>query len=61
MKKIYLFVVLSVAMLSPAFAQVAISTDGFQPAASAMLDVTSTSKGMLVPRMTTAQRTRSAA
>ena len=31
------------------------------PDASSMLDVTSTSKGMLVPRMTTAQRTAIAA
>ena len=36
---------------------VAITTDGSAPASSAMLDVKSTDKGMLVPRMTTAQRT----
>jgi hypothetical protein len=40
------------------FAQgVAISNDNSNPDASAMLDVKSTDKGMLVPRMTTAQRT----
>lgn len=39
------------------FAQVAINTDGAQPHASAMLDLKSTSKGLLTPRMTTAQRT----
>ncbi len=38
-------------------AQVAINTDGAIPASSAMLDIKSTSKGLLVPRMTAAQRT----
>jgi microcystin-dependent protein len=36
--------------------QVAINTDGTAPGASAMLDVKSTTKGMLIPRMTAAQR-----
>lgn len=36
--------------------QVGINTNNANPAPSAMLDVTSTNKGMLVPRMTTAQR-----
>ena len=36
---------------------VAINSDGSNPDASAMLDVSSTSKGMLIPRMTSAQRT----
>lgn len=36
---------------------VAINTDGSAPAAAAALDVKSTDKGVLVPRMTTAQRT----
>lgn len=40
----------------PAISQVAINTDGTQPNASAMLDVKSTVKGFLLPRMTTAQR-----
>ncbi len=39
------------------FAQVGISTDGSSPDGSAMLDVKSTTKGMLVPRMTTTQQT----
>ncbi len=39
------------------FAQVSINTDGSSPDGSAMLDVKSTDKGMLVPRMTTTQRT----
>lgn len=38
----------------PLFAQVSINTDGSAPDASAMLEVKSTSKGMLVPRMTQA-------
>jgi len=37
-------------------AQVAINSDGNQPDISSMLDVKSTSKGMLVPRMTAAER-----
>ena len=38
-------------------AQVSVSTTGTNPDPSAMLDVQSTERGMLVPRMTTAQRT----
>jgi hypothetical protein len=38
-------------------AQVAINTDNSAPHASAMLDVKSTSSGVLMPRMTSAQRT----
>ena len=38
-------------------AQVGINTDGSNPDASAMLDVKSTDKGMLLPRLTTTQRT----
>jgi hypothetical protein len=37
-------------------AQVAINTDGSAPDGSAMLDITSTSKGLLIPRMTISQR-----
>jgi len=39
-----------------AIAQVGINTDGSQPDNSAMLDVKSTSKGILLPRMTRLQR-----
>jgi hypothetical protein len=39
-----------------AFSQIAINTDGTLPDNSAMLDVKSTTKGMLAPRMTLAQR-----
>jgi microcystin-dependent protein len=37
-------------------AQVAVNTDGSSPNASAMLDVKSTAKGILIPRMTAAER-----
>jgi len=40
-----------------AFTQVAINAEGDPPNASAMLDVSSTAKGLLIPSMTTAQRT----
>lgn len=39
---------------NPAFAQVAITTDGTPPDGSAMLDVKSADKGLLLPRMTRA-------
>jgi hypothetical protein len=39
------------------FAQVAVNTDGSAADSKAMLDVKSTDKGLLIPRMTTAQRT----
>jgi hypothetical protein len=57
MKKIYLLTSL-VFILSqmPAHAQVAINTDGSQPDGSAMLDIKSGAKGLLIPRMTTVQR-----
>ncbi len=38
------------------FAQVAVNTDGSSPDGSAMLDVKSTTKGMLIPRMDSTQR-----
>lgn len=41
---------------NPLNAQVGINFDGSQPHPSAMLDVKSTDKGLLVPRMTAAQR-----
>lgn len=46
--------------LLPFFAtaqSIAINTDGSAPHTSAMLDVKSTNKGVLIPRMTTAERT----
>jgi hypothetical protein len=38
------------------FSQVSINTDGSDPDNSAMLDVKSTTRGVLIPRMTTAER-----
>ena len=40
------------------FAQVGINATGVAPTASAMLDVSSTNKGILIPRMTTIQKTQ---
>jgi hypothetical protein len=54
MRTIYLF--LLIFSLSIASAQVAINTDGSIPDNSAMLDVKSTTKGILLPRMTQVQR-----
>ncbi len=48
--------VLLLAVLTSTSAQVSISTDNSAPDSSAMLDIKSTNKGVLVPRMTTAQR-----
>lgn len=55
MKSISLVVMILFARVY-ASAQVAINSDNSAPGASAMLDVKSTSKGLLAPRMTTAQR-----
>lgn len=54
MKKLILL--LFVAFAIQIHAQVAINTDGTAPDNSAMLDVKSTTKGLLAPRMTQAQR-----
>jgi hypothetical protein len=54
-KNLYLLILLLFS--SEIIAQVGINATGAAPASSAMLDVSSTSKGMLIPRMTTAQRT----
>jgi len=51
-----IIIVFSLSMFS-SYAQVAINTDGTAPDGSAMLEVKSTDKGMLVPRMSTDQRT----
>ena len=56
MKKLYFLIVLFSMLASSAMAQVAVNTDGSLPDNSAMLDVKSTSKGFLPPRMTTVQR-----
>ena len=54
-KILFLFILLF--SLATQSQNVAINTDGSNPDASAMLDVKSTSKGLLTPRMTAAQRT----
>lgn len=58
MKKIYLVVTLGVtAVCTSLYSQnVAINATGAAPNASAMLDISSTTSGLLIPRMTTAQR-----
>lgn len=48
-----LFIILNLG----SYAQVAINANGNPPNTSAMLDVSSTAKGLLIPSMTTAQRT----
>lgn len=56
MKKLFLLFIFSF-FLSPNFAQgVAISTNGDSADPSAILDIESTNSGLLLPRMTTAQR-----
>lgn len=62
MKKLFLPVLLMLASSNLIFAQsVAINTSGAAAVASAILDITSTTSGLLVPRMTTANRTAIAA
>ncbi len=57
MKRITLYyVAIAVLMSSNVLAQVAINTDGSAPAASAILDVQDTARGVLLPRLTNAQR-----
>src|SRR5882672_3782738 len=59
MLKKYLFssVFLILLFISPAFSQnVAINADGSPPNPNAMLDVQSSNKGMLIPRISTSAR-----
>ncbi|MEM1321270.1 MAG: right-handed parallel beta-helix repeat-containing protein [Bacteroidota bacterium] len=51
--RIFIFLLLLTSQLS---AQVAINSDNSEPDSSAILDIQSTSKGLLTPRMTEAQR-----
>jgi len=55
MKKLFFFIVLFLLFSSVLFAQMGINTDNSAPDNSAMLDVKSTTKGVLIPRMTQAQ------
>lgn len=59
--KLLALIILFVAFGEVNAQNVAINATGAAPAASAMLDVSSTTMGMLIPRMTTAQRTAIAA
>lgn len=56
MKKYSTLFFLLMAVCVAAQSQVAINTDGSPPHISAMLDIKSTNRGLLIPRMTTAQR-----
>lgn len=56
MKKIQLFFVILLLNSSLLFSQVAINTDGCAPDNSAMLDVKSTDRGLLIPRISTLDR-----
>jgi len=57
MKKLILITVLFTILLVPTWAQVAINETGAAPSVSAILDLSSTDKGLLIPRMTTNNRT----
>jgi len=58
MKKLkFLLLVLVILITNSTFAQVAINADGDDPNSKSILDVQSTTKGMLIPRMTTLERT----
>jgi trimeric autotransporter adhesin len=56
MKKLTIIAVILMMLSFMTSAQVAINTDGTAPDPSAMMDVKSTTKGLLIPRMTTSQR-----
>lgn len=57
MKQLLKHTILLLFLAIKSFAQLGINATGTAPATSAMLDVSSTSKGFLPPRMTTTQRT----
>jgi len=56
MKRIYLFLVFFTYCFTGYAQSVAINTDGSNPDGSAILDIKSSSKGILLPRLTKAQR-----
>jgi hypothetical protein len=56
MKTLSLFIVILMLSSGLLYSQVAVSTNNSAPDNSAMLDVSSTSKGVLIPRMTIEQR-----
>lgn len=52
----FIFLFAFIFIIGKAFGQVGINSTGAAPATNAMLDVSSTTKGLLMPRMTTIQR-----
>ena len=57
MKKIFTILLIATAVINISQAQnIGINQTGALPNNSAMLDVVSTTKGMLIPRMTSAQK-----
>ena len=52
-----LLIFLLIILQEKIFAQMGINANGTPPASNAMLDISSTTKGLLIPRMTTTQRT----
>ena len=56
MKTKVILALLATLFYTYSFAQVAINTDGSEPDVAAMLDIKSTDKGILIPRMTSDQR-----
>ena len=56
MKRLLLFTTLSLFLNLKTQAQVAVNSDGSAPDASSMLDIKSTSSGLLIPRMTATDR-----
>ena len=55
-KILFIFLLTAILFLSKSLAQVAINTAGAIPNASAMLDISSINKGLLIPRLTSTQR-----
>ncbi len=56
MKKSILILAVSILGFNQLFSQVAINTNGAVPNSKSMLDITSATKGVLIPRMTSTQR-----
>jgi hypothetical protein len=56
MKKIILFVFISLGIINVRGQSVGINEDGSSPNSAAILDIKSTSKGVLIPRMTSSQK-----
>ena len=56
-KTTFLLLALVIIITNTTFAQVAINADGAEPNSKSILDVQSTTKGILIPRMLTSERT----